>query len=95
LLDMLLTCSKNVAQARRLRHCPTHGQQPRNVWGCPECLRDLRQEAERLRAERDTAREAVRRLVGCLNCYASEVAWDVSTWATRDRMAGPLPPLPK
>jgi hypothetical protein len=26
----------------RLRWCPTHGQQPRNAWGCPECVRELR-----------------------------------------------------
>jgi hypothetical protein len=27
----------------RLRQCPTHGQQPPNAWGCPECLRELRE----------------------------------------------------
>ena len=26
----------------RLRWCSTHGQQPRNAWGCPECVRELR-----------------------------------------------------
>jgi hypothetical protein len=26
----------------RLRWCPSHGQQPRNAWGCPECVRELR-----------------------------------------------------
>jgi hypothetical protein len=26
----------------RLRQCPTHGQQPSNAWGCPECVRELR-----------------------------------------------------
>jgi len=29
----------------RLRWCPTHGQQPRNAWGCPECVRELRDAA--------------------------------------------------
>lgn len=27
------------------RYCPTHGQQPSNAWGCPECVRELRQQA--------------------------------------------------
>jgi hypothetical protein len=26
------------------RYCPTHGQQPKNAWGCPECIRELREE---------------------------------------------------
>lgn len=26
-----------------LRYCPTHGQQPKNAWGCPECVRELRE----------------------------------------------------
>lgn len=26
------------------RYCPTHGQQPPNAWGCPECVRELRQQ---------------------------------------------------
>lgn len=26
----------------RLRHCSTHGQQPANAWGCPECVREMR-----------------------------------------------------
>lgn len=32
------------AAPARLRHCPTHGQQPPEAWGCPECLRELREE---------------------------------------------------
>lgn len=28
----------------RLHRCSTHGQQSPNVWGCPECLRELREE---------------------------------------------------
>ena len=38
------------AYAARLRQCPTHGQLPANAWGCPECLRELREELARLRA---------------------------------------------
>ena len=41
---VFLACSKNVAKDRRLRHCPTHGQQPPNAWGCPVCVRELRGE---------------------------------------------------
>ena len=56
----LLTLLQRVSVLRssRLRHCPTHGQQPDNAWGCPECVRELRadlatakQEAKGLRAE--------------------------------------------
>ena len=32
------------AYAACLRQCPTHGQLPANAWGCPECLRELREE---------------------------------------------------
>jgi hypothetical protein len=93
---VLLASSKNVAQARRLHNCPTHGQQSPNAWGCPECVRELRQEAEYLRGDLATAREAVRRLVRWnLEAYNSEVVRGVYLWATLDRMAGPLPPLPE
>ena len=37
------------AAPARLRHCPTHGQQPPEAWGCPECLRELREELAALR----------------------------------------------
>jgi hypothetical protein len=97
LVDMvLLACSRNVASDRRLRHCPTHGQQPDNAWGCPDCVRELRQEAEQLRAERDAAQDAVRRLMRWhVIGYDTEVVRGVYLWATRDGMAGPLPPLPE
>lgn len=32
------------AHPERLHACPTHGQQPANAWGCPECVRELRQQ---------------------------------------------------
>jgi hypothetical protein len=73
----------------RLCYCPTHGQQPPNAWGCPECVRELR-------GELATAREALRRLV-CYYAgqdYDSEVVRGVYLWATDNGMAGPLPPLP-
>jgi hypothetical protein len=93
------------AEAARLRlqNCPTHGQQPTNAWGCPECVRELRaelaearQEVEYLRRDLDTAREAVRRLVRWnLEAYDSEVTRGVYLWATLNGMAGPLLPLPE
>jgi hypothetical protein len=58
--------------------------------------REAKQEAERLRAERDAAREAVRRLVrwSLIGCD-TQITRDVYFWATRDGMTGPLPPLPE
>jgi hypothetical protein len=89
LVDMvLLACSRNVASDRRLRHCPTHGQQPDNAWGCPECVRELRQEAEQLRVERDAARV---RLLVMNRCFGDTDC----LWAARDGMAGPLLPPPE
>jgi hypothetical protein len=72
--------------AYRLRKCPTHGQQPPNAWGCPECVRQLR-------GELATAREALRRLVR-YSPYDGEVVRGVYLWATDNGMTGPLPPLP-
>jgi hypothetical protein len=50
---LLAVYRKNAGRAEaarlRLQNCPTHGQQPINAWGCPECVRELRQEDERLR----------------------------------------------
>ena len=57
--------------------------------------REAKRGAEELRAERDAAREAVRRLVRWnLEAYDSAIIRGVYLWATRDGMAGPLPPLP-
>jgi hypothetical protein len=78
------------AEAARLRlqNCPTHGQQPPNTWGCPECVRELRQEAEQLRVERDAARV---RLLVMNRCFGDTDC----LWATVNGMAGPLLPLPE
>jgi hypothetical protein len=77
--------------AYRLRKCPTHGQQPPNAWGCPECVRELR-------GELATAREALRRLSQWggrpfAKGLDAEVAFDVANWILSG-MTGPLPPLP-
>ena len=55
-------------------------------------LLTAKREAEQLWAERDTAREAVRRLT---TFRIESVVQDVRLWATRDGMTGPLPPLPE
>jgi hypothetical protein len=77
--------------AYRLRKCPTHGQQPPNAWGCPECVRELR-------GELATAREALRRLsqwagLPFAKGWDAKVAFDVADWILSG-MTGPLPPLP-
>jgi hypothetical protein len=73
--------------AYRLRKCPTHGQQPPNAWGCPECVRELR-------GELATAREAMRRLMTHLMLRFDDITFvGVYRWY-RGGMAGPLPPLP-
>jgi hypothetical protein len=73
------------------------GATPHNLRAMAEQeAREAKQEAEQLRAERDAAQEAVRRLMRwILEAYDSEVTRDVYHCATRDRMAGPLPPLPE
>lgn len=35
---------------RNWKTCQKHGDENPNVWGCPECLRELREENARLRA---------------------------------------------
>jgi hypothetical protein len=77
--------------AYRLRKCRTHGQQPPNAWGCPECVRELR-------GELATAREALRRLSQWADRpfakgWDAEVAFDAADWILSG-MTGPLPPLP-
>lgn len=74
----------------RLRNCPTHGQQGPEAWGCPECVRELREELV-------TAREALRRLRqwGRLSggSYSADVVLGVVDWID-EGMTAPLPPLP-
>jgi hypothetical protein len=61
-----------------------------------QCVRELRQEDERLRTDLATAREAVRRMVRwSYEGYDIGVVQGIWLWATRDGMAGPLPPLPQ
>ena len=44
LLSRVRTALDQPEPPSRLRHCPTHGQQPENAWGCPECVREMRQQ---------------------------------------------------
>ena len=37
--------------APRWWHCDTHGPGNHTAWGCPECVREMRGEIARLRAE--------------------------------------------
>ena len=48
--DHLRGATEMAAHSARLRQCPTHGQQPAHTWGCPECLRELREELARVKA---------------------------------------------
>jgi hypothetical protein len=73
------------------------GATPHNLRAMAEQeAREAKQQAEQLRSDLATAREAVRRLVRWgLDAHDSEVVKDVYLWATANRMAGPLPPLPE
>jgi hypothetical protein len=60
--------------------------------------REARREAEQLRSDLATAKEAVRRFMCWLESaegYDREVIKGVYHWATRDGMDGPLPPSPE
>ena len=85
--------AKNTAyESSRLRRCPTHGQQPPNAWGCPECVRELLQDFVDTQRQLATAREALQR-VNRWGAFRG-VLPDVNAW-TQSGMAGPLPPLPE
>lgn len=76
-------------------HVHPIGQQPPNAWGCPECVRELRQDLGDAREQLATAKEAMRRLMRHLlldfdNFYFGSV-YD---WYHAG-MTGPLPPLPE
>jgi hypothetical protein len=44
----LETVLKQIEFEEVVRTCPTHGRIP-NAWGCPECVRELRNDVEKLR----------------------------------------------
>jgi hypothetical protein len=77
------------AYAARLRQCPTHGQLPANAWGCPECLRELREELARLRAPAtDGEREEL--AADLDECADSCVLAEKHNWAQHMRRAAAL-----
>jgi len=73
------------------------GATPHNLRAMAEQeARAAKREVEQLRGDLATATEAVRRLVHWnLHGHDSQVVEGVYLWATRDGMAGPLPPLPE
>lgn len=75
----------------RLRSCPIHGQQGAEAWGCPVCLREMRNE---LTAARGALRR-IRRWGGIANDsgFDGEVLLSVVAWIDGGAK-GPLPPLP-
>ena len=89
---VFLACSKNVARDRRLRRCPTHGQQQPNAWGCPECVRELRRDLGDAQEQLAMAQQALRRLERYAHSF--EVRSNLFMWI-QSGMAGPLPPLPE
>lgn len=77
------------AYAARLRQCPTHGQLPANAWGCPECLRELREELARLRPPAaDGEREEL--AADLDECADSCVLAEKHNWAQHMRRAAAL-----
>lgn len=72
------------AYAARLRQCHTHGQLPANAWGCPECLRELREELARLRATAaDGEREELAQWLEDEAVYYKGLSTEASAKATR------------
>jgi hypothetical protein len=65
--------------------CPTHGPDKPSAWGCPECVREQREELTALRAEVAALREDAERLRSALEFIASPMRPD-GTW-NRDRAA--------
>lgn len=61
--QLVAALAKNAAYERsRLHRCRAHGQQPPNAWGCPECVRELRQDLDDAQEQLATAREALQKL---------------------------------
>jgi hypothetical protein len=61
----------------RLRQCPTHGQQLPNAWGCPECVRELRELLENLR-------HIAARHVDEVDRCPGEGSWEDGEWDWRE-----------
>ncbi len=46
----LVRLSEGLGPTPRWWHCDTHGPGNHTAWGCPECVRELREEVRKLRA---------------------------------------------
>jgi hypothetical protein len=63
------------AQPARLRYCDVHGQQPDNAWGCPECVREMRQQlAEAQPAQPEPVEPTDEELAGLWTRYTDGLA---------------------
>jgi len=60
------------AQPARLRHCDVHGQQPDNAWGCPECVREMRQQLAQPQPVEPTDEELDKTLFKALRDYMEQ-----------------------
>ena len=74
-----------ISIAARLRHCPTHGQQPANVWACPECLRELRDDRPAPAAAPSPPAGSLVEVVS--DAIRRAVAHNDETWDTEARAA--------
>lgn len=74
-IGLVLANSDGPDWPARLRNCPTHGQQPPQAWGCPECVRQLREELAAARLHQPTlpAEGEVGDLVAWLNEHAAHL----------------------
>ena len=70
-----------MSESLQWRYCDAHGTGPEYAWGCPECVREMRKEIERLRAE-------VTRLESCLH-YEQHRAERIGTHGPGCEMWGP------
>ena len=86
--------------AARLRYCPTHGQQPPEAWGCPDCVRELREELAASLHPTSAVEGKVEELVADLNeiagilCGMEKHRWAVKLTraaALLQQQAAPVP----
>ena len=87
-------------QPARLRYCPTHGQQPPEAWGCPDCVRELREElAASLHptpaVEGEVADEELREIaMHCVKGHKS-IEWAIKEGIALDRSRRAAAPVPE
>ncbi len=68
---------KTDAPAPLWHSCPTHGIPPENAWGCPECVRELREENANLRRDAKQAAYYLRQYARLRNSLRdTQDTWD-------------------